>query len=121
MTWRRGSKAISLLMAEMGNAGMTTANNLRRTLAMRHKNICAGGGGVRLNAPRTWHVLSPVSWLVALVLLGVLAAACSENQAGPASPAATSTPEGGALATHLYALEREVRQTRKFRRERGSH
>ena len=70
---------------------MTMANNLRRTLAVRHKNICAWGG-VKPNCHGTWQAFRPVFWLVALALLGVLAAACSEDAAVTASPAAT--PDG---------------------------
>ena len=67
--------------------------------------------------PRLRHAarLTPVVWLTALALLGIIAAACSGEPAPTATPIATPTPtraptpepEAPGLATHLYALESE--------------
>ena len=52
------------------------------------------------------HVFRPVSRLIALVLLGVLTAACSKDAVVRAPPVTTATPEEEPiLTTHLYALE----------------
>ncbi len=69
------------------------------------------GGGVR-----------PVFWLIALVLLGVLAAACSDDSAETTPPAeaaaeveATAVPkESPVLTTHLYEFESESVRLESF-------
>ena len=113
---------------------------------MHYQNNCAGGEGYNSTCPGPGHVFRPLSWLIALVLLGVLTAACSKDAvvrappvtpatpeeepvlvaAGPEDPAAATTPpvtpatpKGSALTTHLYALESESVRLENFPKTKG--
>ena len=106
-----------------GNGGQGLAlNNRRRALTAPHKNICTGGGYNSTRQGR-WCVLSPALRLIALLLLGVLAAACADGSTvTPVTPTPTtaSAPKGAALTTHLYALESESVRLEKFTRRGGA-
>ena len=95
-------------------------NNPWRALTGRYQNNCAGGEGYNSTRRGPGHVFRPVSWLIALVLLGVLTASCSEDSAAPTPPVTTPTPEEGLeLTTHLYALESESVRLESFPKTNG--
>ncbi len=89
---------------------------------MRHTLTSNGNGlpGLALNKRR--RVLCPAAWLIALVLLGVLAAACAADPTVTPIPTATPDPTATpappepepALTTHLYALESESVSLERF-------
>ena len=94
---------------------MTALNDLRQSLDSTLPEHQYGGGGYF--APYRHSIstaLRPAFCAIALILLGVLAAACSDDPP-PAPSAATATPEEApALTTHLYAFESESVKLESF-------
>ena len=76
---------------------MRILNSLRRALTIRYANIGTGEGISLFVLPSISTALRSVLWTIALVLLGVLAAACSDSP----TMTAVSTPVPTATGTNV--------------------